>query len=196
MSAQVLNVPIRLEAGVRKKKTFYLNLNQYKQWHFQESNQLKKLFKIAVAKDIRQLTPLKGSCKIEYKIFYPTNRKFDLDNIGSIVCKFTQDALVELGFLVEDNITIIKEVTFKFGGVDKENPRCEVTIIEENVMNNYDKQLLLDTVNSLKNSNEKLKQALDETESFKFLVEENTLLRDEIDMLQTQIQNLKELNNE
>jgi len=127
--SQTFSVPIRLEAGVRKKKTFYLNLNQYNKWHFQDKNQLKKLFKITILKDVRKLRPVKA-CHVIYTIFYPTNRKFDLDNIGSVTCKFTNDVLTECGIIEDDNYTCIKEVTYKFGGVDKENPRAEVTIKE------------------------------------------------------------------
>lgn len=126
---QTFSVPIRLEAGVRKKKTFYLNLNQYNKWHFQDKNQLKKLFKITILKDVRELTPVK-SCHVTYTIYYPTNRKFDLDNIGSVVCKFTNDVLTESNIIEDDNYTCIKEITYKFGGIDKENPRAEVEIKE------------------------------------------------------------------
>ena len=126
---QHLVVPIMLEAGIRKKKNFYLNLNKYNTWHFQEKNQLKKLFKISIIIQVRDLQPIK-CCKTTYTIYYPTNRKFDLDNIGSVVAKFTHDVLTEAGILVDDNYTILKELTYKFGGIDKNNPRCEVTIEE------------------------------------------------------------------
>ena len=98
---------------------------------FQLNNTLKKTFKIEVADTIKQLKPIEGSCKISYQIFYPTRRLFDLDNIGSIVTKFTHDALVEFDILEDDNYTFVTEISYKFGGVDKENPRCIVTI-EEN----------------------------------------------------------------
>lgn len=126
---QHLVVPIMLEAGVRKKKNFFLNLNQYNKWHFQDKNQLKKLFKIHILREVRELQPV-SSCKITYTIFYPTNRKFDLDNVGSVVSKFTHDVLTEAGILVDDNYSILKELSYKFGGIDKNNPRCEVTIEE------------------------------------------------------------------
>lgn len=126
---QFLTVPIILETGIRSKKTYYLNLNKYNTWHFQIKNQLKKLFKIHIIRDVRELTPIK-KCKTTYTIFYPTARKFDLDNVGSIIAKFTNDVFTEVGILVDDNYSIIQEMTYKFGGIDKENPRCEI-IIEE-----------------------------------------------------------------
>lgn len=126
---QKFSVPIRLEAGVRKKKTFYLNLNAYKQWHFQESNQLKKLFKIKTLATIRELKPV-DKAEITYKVYYPTAREFDLDNIGSVISKFTNDVLTEVGIIEDDNYKILTKITFVFGGIDKENPRCEVTLKE------------------------------------------------------------------
>lgn len=127
---QELSVPIKLEIGVNTKKTYYLNLNGYRNWQFQLNNQLKKTFKIQVAEDIRKLTPVNGQCKIEYTIYYPTRRLFDIDNIGSVITKFTHDALVEFGILEDDNYKIVTEIVYRFGGVDKDNPRCDV-IIEE-----------------------------------------------------------------
>jgi Holliday junction resolvase RusA-like endonuclease len=127
---QRFSVPIRLEVGLRKKKMYYLNLNGYRNWQFQLNNQLKKTFKLEVGDTVRGLTPVTGTCKVTYYIYYPTKRVFDIDNIGSVITKFTHDALVELGILEDDNYNYIHEIVFKFGGVDKENPRCDV-ILEE-----------------------------------------------------------------
>ena len=129
-STQTFSVPIKLEVGVRKKKSHYLNLNNYRNWQFQISNQLKKLFKVTVARDIRNLTPIEGKCRITYTIYYPTQRVFDIDNIGSVIAKFTNDALVEFDVLVDDNYNYIPELIFRFGGVDKEHPRCEIKLEE------------------------------------------------------------------
>jgi Holliday junction resolvase RusA-like endonuclease len=127
---QNLIVPLRLEVGVIKKRTYYLNLNGFRNWNFQLSNQLKKLFKISVTSQIRALVPCTKPVEITFVIYYPSNRAFDLDNIGSVVCKFTNDALVELGVLIDDNYNFVKKVTYVFGGVDKLNPRVDVKIEE------------------------------------------------------------------
>lgn len=127
---QSLIVPIRLEVGVVKKRTYYLNLNGYRNWNFQLSNQLKKLFKISVLAGVRELSPVTSPVAITYTIYYPTNRAFDLDNIGSVITKFTNDALTESGILVDDNYKIVNKLTYQFGGVDKDNPRCVVEIKE------------------------------------------------------------------
>ena len=126
---QTINIPICLEAGIRKKKNYFLNLNSYNRWHFQEKNQLKKLFKISILKDVRELKPIER-CEILYTIYYPTKRLFDLDNIGSVLSKFTHDVLTEAGIIPDDNYTVINELRFRFGGIDSENPRAEVCIKE------------------------------------------------------------------
>lgn len=129
-SKQTFSVPIRLEVGVRKKRTHYLNLNGYRNWHFQVSNGLKKQFKIEMAKVMRELTPITKPCRITYTIYYINKREFDIDNVGSIVSKFTHDALVEFGVLEDDNWKIVPEVVYEYGGVDKDDPRCDVTLEE------------------------------------------------------------------
>ena len=126
---QTINIPICLEAGIRKKKNFFLNLNSYNRWHFQEKNQLKKLFKISIIKNVRELKPIE-KCEITFKIYYPTKRLFDLDNIGSVLSKFTHDVLTEAEIIPDDNYQVIRKLTFEFGGIDLENPRAEVTIKE------------------------------------------------------------------
>lgn len=132
MTTQAFSVPIKLEVGVNKKKNYYLNLNGYRNWQFQLNNQLKKLFKITVAEDIRNLKPVDGVVKVTYTIYYPTKRAFDIDNIGSVITKFTHDALVEFEILEDDNYNFVNEIVYKYGGVDKENPRCDVVIEEVN----------------------------------------------------------------
>lgn len=126
---QTINIPICLEAGIRKKKNFFLNLNSYNRWHFQEKNQLKKLFKITILKDVRELKPIE-KCEITFKIFYPTKRLFDLDNVGSVLSKFTHDVLTEAEIIPDDNYQVVSKLTFEFGGIDAINPRAEVEIKE------------------------------------------------------------------
>lgn len=125
---QTFSVPLKLEVGVRKKKAHYLTLNNYRNWQFQLSNQLKKVFKIETIAKIRKLTPIEGGCIITYTIYYPTNRLFDLDNYGSVLSKFTNDVLVEAEIIEDDNYKFVNKIIFEFGGVDKDDPRCEVTI--------------------------------------------------------------------
>jgi hypothetical protein len=63
-----------------------------------------------------------------YTVFPANNRKFDLANVLPIVQKFTDDALIELGIIDDDSYKVIRAIDYRFGHVDKDNPRCELEI--------------------------------------------------------------------
>lgn len=58
-------------------------------------------------------------------IFYPsTRRKADATNKAESI----MDLLVDAGIIEDDNWFIVPELSLKFGGVDKLNPRAEIII--------------------------------------------------------------------
>lgn len=63
-----------------------------------------------------------------YTAYPASNRKFDLGNVLSIIQKFTDDALIEMNVINDDSYKVIPVVSYKFGRVDKENPRVELEI--------------------------------------------------------------------
>ncbi|QIG70530.1 RusA-like Holliday junction resolvase [Rhizobium phage RHph_N38] len=72
--------------------------------------------------------PTMGGVKLIYTLFMGTNREADLSNICVIVDKFFCDALVEAGKLPDDNVNYLQSIDYRFGGVDKNNPRVEITL--------------------------------------------------------------------
>lgn len=64
------------------------------------------------------------SCGVSISIFPATKRKSDLTNKAESIMDF----LVDTGVLADDNWFIVKSVNIEFGGVDRKNPRAEVTI--------------------------------------------------------------------
>ena len=63
-------------------------------------------------------------CEIEQMVFYPNNRRHDIDNS---VPKFILDGLVESGMIVDDDCLHIQKLILGCG-TDKDNPRTELTI--------------------------------------------------------------------
>jgi hypothetical protein len=115
----------------RKKgdRVWILNLNSYRNTHFHVLNQAKVAWKSVAGKgivngDISNVYPY----RFTYTVFPSSNRKFDLANVLSIIQKFTDDALIEFGIIPDDSYKIIPEIDYRFGGVDKDNPRCELEI--------------------------------------------------------------------
>lgn len=125
MNAHVVVLPISIRTG--KKKTFALNLNQYRNAHYFTLNKAKQLFQDEVMPAILLLPRMSG-VKLTYTLFMGTNRAADLSNICSIVDKFFCDALVNGNRLPDDNLGLIDSIDYRFGGVDKGRPRIEVTL--------------------------------------------------------------------
>lgn len=62
--------------------------------------------------------------------FYPRTKVLsDVGNVCSIVDKFFSDTLVTAGIIADDNYSVLPELTYRFGEVDKLDPRVEVHII-------------------------------------------------------------------
>ena len=60
-------------------------------------------------------------------VFYnKDNVRHDLDNMASSIL----DLLVDVGYLEDDCCGIVNRLIISFGGLDRKNPRVEVTITE------------------------------------------------------------------
>lgn len=108
-------------------KDFPINLNHYRNAHYQELNNAKVKF-------AKLVSPLLGSvlcmeaCGLFYVVFPPSKRECDISNICCIADKFFSDTLVSSGKIIDDNFKIVRNINFSYGHVDPLNPRIEVTI--------------------------------------------------------------------
>ena len=121
-----LSLPLTIP--VSKNRSLLLNLNVYRNAHYQSLDKAKKLFKELVKPQLEQL-PKFDRVHLRYTLYPKTKRLCDIANICSIVDKFFSDALVETGHLEDDNYTFVEGVSFFFGSVDSENPRVDVEIL-------------------------------------------------------------------
>lgn len=120
---------ISLPLSVRqsKAKNFHLNLNIYRNTHYQTLNKVKVTFQEQVAPLLVQLPKL-NQISLSYELYPQSNRLCDIANVCSIVDKFFSDTLVNLGYIPDDNYQHVLGVQYLFGSVDQKNPRVEVTI--------------------------------------------------------------------
>jgi hypothetical protein len=122
-------LPLRVQQS--KKKLFSLNLNQYRNAHYQTLSNVKNTFSDIFSTLFGQNeTKITEAAWLKYTIFFPDNRAADLGNIGAIVDKFTSDCLTKYGYIEDDNRRIVKRISFDDGGIDRENPRAELELIE------------------------------------------------------------------
>lgn len=112
------------------KTRHQLNLNQYRNWYYKASNNIKVKFKEEV-KDSLGFSFL-GKVEISYKYFAPNARRRDLMNVISVVDKFFQDAMVDNRCIESDDTRTVVKVTCEYSGIDRDNPRVEATIKQYN----------------------------------------------------------------
>ena len=122
------NIPLFVEVGVKKKKKHYLNLNHYRNQPFHLNNNLKKAMKDIVKESCPEFRYEKFN--IKYKLYLMDNRLRDISNVCCVLQKYCDDALVELGYVPDDNYQHLDKVVYEFGAIDKDNPRCEVEVKE------------------------------------------------------------------
>lgn len=124
--------PLKVLAS--KVRYFILNLNQYRNTHYRVLNNCKINYKEQMKKQISKSPRFKKVLCV-YKVYSGSKRSFDLGNVCSVHEKFFEDAFVELGKLEDDNIDFIPLVIYVGCGIDKDNPRVEVEVLELNEEN-------------------------------------------------------------
>jgi hypothetical protein len=124
----VYTISVPLSVPVTKKgRHWHLNLNQYRNTHFQTLNKAKATFHEIVKPRLQSL-PRMNAVNLVYTLFPRNNQLCDTNNICSIVDKFFSDTLVSCGIIEDDNFRIVVKSTFEYGEIDKSDPRVEVTI--------------------------------------------------------------------
>lgn len=124
-----LPLSVTIPRKTKADKVFILNLNIYRNCHHFVLNQAKIAWKEIVKQSTAGKTIVEPSpFKFVYTVFPNSGRKFDLANVLSIIQKFTDDALIEFGVIPDDNYKVIPIIVYKFGKIDKENPRVELEI--------------------------------------------------------------------
>lgn len=127
-------VPLSISSGTKVIKNIFLNQNNYRNQHHRILSTLKKSFSQIVIPRIKnsfKYTKKYQNKKvwIHYKIFYPDNTRRDLGNNFAVLDKFTEDCLVDAKIIIDDSFDHVTHISSSFGGIDKENPRCEVSLI-------------------------------------------------------------------
>jgi len=107
-------------------KKFSLNLNQYRNWNFIISNDIKQYYKEVMKQFIWDLKFM-DQIEIEYKIFYWKNEP-DLMNIVSVQSKFFLDLLVTEWLIKDDSVKYVIKETSIVWGKDIWNERVEIKI--------------------------------------------------------------------
>ena len=128
-----MEIDLPLEIYYSKKKKFILNLNNYRNAHYRVLSISKRLYSENLVPRLKDFDRFTEPVSLTYTYYARSNRRLDISNPCSIIDKFTCDALVKAEILEDDSFKQIKEVVYKFGGVEKDNPRCELVISRINI---------------------------------------------------------------
>jgi hypothetical protein len=109
------------------KGKFILNLNNYRNAFPHKLNESKIQYKAQLKDQISKLPKL-DKVRVRFTLFPKTRRRTDTPNVCSIHDKYFMDALVEFGKLEDDTYEYYLETAYRFGHVDKHNPRVEIEI--------------------------------------------------------------------
>ena len=123
-----MKIDLPIEVYYSKKKKFILNLNNYRNAHYRVLSISKRLYSENLVPRLKGFDRFTEPVSLTYTYYARSKRRLDISNPCSIIDKFTCDALVKAEILEDDSFKQIKEVVYKFGGVEKDNPRCELVI--------------------------------------------------------------------
>lgn len=123
-----MKIDLPLEVHYSKKKKFILNLNNYRNAHYRVLSISKSLYSDNLVPRLKGFDRFTEPVSLTYTYYARSKRRLDISNPCSIIDKFACDALVKAEILEDDSFKQIKEVVYKFGGIEKDNPRCELVI--------------------------------------------------------------------
>ena len=132
-AAQVTVIcPLHIDLPRKKgpTKRIHLSQNVIRNAHFQIQNQAQHAIKEIVWRQLSdnfQGIRLNEPVELEIRLFKDKSRRADLSNFCSVIDKYATDAIVEYGLISDDNVKILKKVTYMFGGFS-DDPRAEVTM--------------------------------------------------------------------
>lgn len=117
------------EFKTKPDKTFLVGNNWYRNAYHHQQNSVKKHFSDIVKGQLTTAEPVSTQYKVTYTLFYKSS-VCDLGNVCSMSSKFFLDAIQDLGLVINDNVQYCVKEEYLVGGLDKINPRVEITLEE------------------------------------------------------------------
>ena len=113
-----------------KLKSFLVGLNWYRNAHYQISNNTKKHYHSLIYDELIDSGIKLDEYEVLYKLYYK-NKSCDMMNVVSVIDKFLNDSLQDLGLIKNDNVQYYTRCISEVAEQDRVNPRIEITISEK-----------------------------------------------------------------
>jgi len=118
---------ITIERKTKPDKKVFVNMNTYRNLHFQVNNKVKVKYKELLREQLEGVK-IKTPVEITYKVYKARNTTLDKMNVVSITSKYLLDAITQYGCWTDDNDDFVKTETIMPTELDRKNPRVEVFI--------------------------------------------------------------------
>ena len=125
----ILPLAVVLPRKTKKNKRIILNLNNYRNWSFFLSNDVKKKYCEVMQGQLQGLR-IDVPIKLRFTLYRGNKHYGDRANVLCVQEKMFCDALTHYGVILDDNDGVILETVYRTGEMDKENPRVVCEIIE------------------------------------------------------------------
>ncbi len=112
-----------------KNKKYSINMNPFRNWHFQEKSRVKNQYQVLASREICKL-PLMDKIKLEFKLIPGDKIRRDRANVCALHEKFFCDALTKCKIIEDDCDRFIESTFYHSGEIDRKNPRMEITIYD------------------------------------------------------------------
>ena len=107
-------VPACLKLGkTRKAKNYYLNMNNFRNWHHSICHNTKLKFNELILGEFLRIPKMKYINQLQYTLIVTTKTKRDRMNVYSIVDKYFCDALQTYKKIEDDSDDFIGDFIFK-----------------------------------------------------------------------------------
>jgi len=126
-----IDMPLHVIESNKTNKKTHINLNNYRNWHYQKSNNVKKIYSSIVHNLLQKHKFIRlEKIRIEFLMIRGDKRRVDRSNVLSIHEKFFCDAMTNLGIIKDDNDKHIISTSYSSGEIDKINPRVEIRVFK------------------------------------------------------------------
>lgn len=122
---QTISVILPLSVTIGRTRVS-MSRNRWENLHFRQKTKVKEIIREIVYKQVILCAYLGSSVSVS-SVLYVDRLNCDLGNFNDVLLKICSDCLVKSGIITDDNVKVIRLETRLFGGVDKLNPRLEVT---------------------------------------------------------------------
>ena len=122
---------IPLQIRMTKRTVFRYNMNVFMRIHWRKLAQMVKALNPIIKQGIPENTiQITEPCHILFVYYAPNKIKRDLSNMCAVLDKMVIDTLTKEGVFIDDNVNVIGNVHYHYGGMLKGSHYIDLTVFQ------------------------------------------------------------------